>query len=144
MKYALVIHSRACLFSLFILFIAGNAQAAVLETVPTNPLIALLKMIAALFVVLGLLWVFSKAMRKFQVIGPNEKSGLKIISSFSLGHKEKLVVIQVGEEQLLLGVSTNQIVNLHVLPKTIDDKQHKRSDDFRKTLKAAISREVST
>ncbi len=125
-----------------VLFVA-DAQGAVLESAPTNPMIALLKMIAALFVVLSVLWGASKLVRRFQSPLLQGKSGLRIVSSYQLGHREKLMVIQVGDEQLLLGVCATQIAKLHVLPKAID-LQTPIADDFKKTLKAAIGREVSS
>ena len=92
----------------------GYAEAIV--TGPPNPVIALLKMAMALAVVLGLLWAFAFLLKRFQAPALQAKSGLRLISTYNLGQREKLVVMQVGEEQLLLGVSPSTISTLHVLP----------------------------
>jgi flagellar protein FliO/FliZ len=37
------------------------------------------------------------------------QGGMKVVSSLSLGMKEKLVMIQVGDKQMLIGVTPNNI-----------------------------------
>lgn len=67
-------------------------------------------MIISLLMVLALIVVSAWVLKKFNVVNKSV-AGMKVITSLPLGHKEKLVVVQVGDEQLLLGV-TNQQVNL--------------------------------
>ncbi len=67
-------------------------------------------MIMSLMMVLALIVVSAWVLKKFNMVNKSG-AGMKVITSLPLGNKEKLVVVQVGEEQLLLGV-TNQQVNL--------------------------------
>ena len=121
---------------------SSNSYAGVVGSNPANPVIALLKMSVALAVVLGLMWVFVTLLKRFQAPSMQAKSGLKLISTYSLGQREKLVVIQVGEEQLLLGVSSSAISKLHVLPTPLDLQSTGEARSFKKTLHAAINREI--
>ena len=99
-------------------------------------------MSVALAVVLGLMWVFVTLLKRFQAPSMQAKSGLKLISTYSFGQREKLVVIQVGKEQLLLGVSSSAISKLHVLPIPLDMQTSGEARSFKKTLNAAINREI--
>jgi flagellar protein FliO/FliZ len=48
---------------------------------------------------------------------------LKIIAGLALGARERIVLVQVGEQQLLVGITPQQIQTLHVLDKPIDSEE---------------------
>ncbi|NQZ86984.1 MAG: flagellar biosynthetic protein FliO [Colwellia sp.] len=66
----------------------------------------ILSLLAVLVVIVIVAWI----LKKLQV-GGLAVNGLKVITSLNLGSKERLVVVQVGKKQLLLGV-TGQHINL--------------------------------
>ncbi|MCW8932539.1 MAG: flagellar biosynthetic protein FliO [Gammaproteobacteria bacterium] len=70
-----------------------------------------LGLIFILIIIFSLAW-FMKKMGYSHVSG---KGQLKIIASLNLGPKEKISVIQVGNQQLLVGMTSTQINTLHVL-----------------------------
>lgn len=92
------------------------------DTLSTNPMSGsyLLQMVIGLFVVLlcivALAW-FAKKMNRFQSLADGS---LKVIGGLSMGSRERVVLLQVGEEQLLLGVSPGKINTLHVLEKPLE------------------------
>ena len=45
---------------------------------------------------------------------------MKIIACLSLGAREKAVLLQVGEQQILLGVTPQHVQTLHILNHNID------------------------
>ncbi|MFW5443661.1 MAG: flagellar biosynthetic protein FliO [Methylococcaceae bacterium] len=53
--------------------------------------------------------------RKTGVLPVNAKQGMRVVGSISLGMREKLILVQVGEKQLVLGVTPGRIENLLVL-----------------------------
>lgn len=65
-------------------------------------------MITSLLMVLMLIVVSAWVLKKFNLVNKSV-AGMRVISSLPLGHKEKLVVVQVGDEQLLLAVTSQQI-----------------------------------
>ncbi len=65
-------------------------------------------MITSLLMVLMLIVVSAWVLKKFNFVNKSV-AGMRVISSLALGHKEKLVVVQVGEEQLLLAVTSQQV-----------------------------------
>ena len=76
-------------------------------------------MILSLLMVVALIIVCAMVLKKFQITQQNV-SGLKIVTSLSLGTKERIVVIQVADKQLLLGVTAQQITVLDHLEQPLD------------------------
>jgi len=76
-------------------------------------------MILSLLMVVVLIIACAMVLKKFQVTQQNV-SGLKIITSLSLGTKERLVVVQVADKQLLLGVTSQQITVLDNIEQPLD------------------------
>jgi len=65
-------------------------------------------------------------MKRLQLGARGSDVGLNVVSVLSLGQRERIVVVQAGEEQLLLGVTSPQITTLHVLETPLKklDKVH--------------------
>jgi flagellar protein FliO/FliZ len=78
-------------------------------------------MIVSLLLVLLAIVIAAWIMKKLQV-GGSTANGLKVITSLNLGSKERLVVVQVGEKQLLLGLTGQQINLLDTLDEPIEIK----------------------
>ncbi|WP_114418750.1 flagellar biosynthetic protein FliO [Marinospirillum perlucidum] len=76
-----------------------------------------LGLVAVIALMLVLAWV-AKRMRL--VPGYNPHRALKVIAVLPLSNRERLTLVQVGDQQLLLGVTANQINCLHELEKPID------------------------
>lgn len=74
--------------------------------------------------IVALAWL-TKKMNRFHSV---TNDSIKVISGISMGAREKIVLLQVGEEQLLLGVSPGRINKLHVLNTTTSSPDGKSSD----------------
>ena len=74
-------------------------------------------MVIGLILVLGFLLKKSKLT---QVMGGGQ---MKIIATLPLGYKEKLMVVKVGEQQLLIGVTPQQVNFLYRLEEPLDERQ---------------------
>ncbi len=102
----------------------------------------LLQMVIGLFIVLlciiALAW-FAKKMNRFRLITDDS---LKIMGGLSMGSRERVVLLQVGEAQLLIGVAPGRINTLHVLEKSIETTGHKSDElsgqSFSSKLKAMM------
>ena len=90
-----------------------------------------MSMILSLLMVLAVIVVSAVILKRFQGVQHNLK-GLKIVTSLHLGAKEKLVVVQNGDKQFLLGV-TAQITLLETLDEPIVTGQEK-SIDFAQSI----------
>ncbi|GAA0815648.1 hypothetical protein GCM10009111_14250 [Colwellia asteriadis] len=71
-------------------------------------------MILSLLMVLALIIVSAFVLKRFNLVQQGG-SQLKVITSLSLGAKERVVVVQAGDKQLLLGVTAQQISLLDTL-----------------------------
>ncbi len=76
-------------------------------------------MILSLLMVLVLIVVSAWVLKKFNLTN-NSVAGMKVIASLPLGTKEKLVVVQVGDQQLLLGVSQQQVSLIKTLEQPLE------------------------
>lgn len=77
-----------------------------------------LKLGMALLFVLGVFFAFAWLMRRMNHM-PAGDTGLRIVGGLNVGSKEKLIVVQMGEEQVLIGVTQQSINKLHVLKDAI-------------------------
>ena len=103
----------------------------------TNLYLELLKTGSVLFVILilmvGALYLFKKFMgARLSFGGKNE---IKPISSFFLGNREKLIVVEVEGKKILLGVTSNNISLLKELEKTDEKREDTpEAEDFASVL----------
>jgi len=78
-----------------------------------------LQVIVALLLVIGVIVLLSFLARRFNFFSGTGSGPIKVLSGISLGGKERLLLVQVGEEQLLLGTSPGYIHKLHKLREPI-------------------------
>ena len=76
-------------------------------------------MMIGLLVVLGVIIACGALMRRVLRFQTPAGHQLRIVSGISMGTRERLVVVQVGDTQLLLGVAPGRIQTLHVLDKPL-------------------------
>ncbi|WP_081178901.1 flagellar biosynthetic protein FliO [Colwellia sp. PAMC 21821] len=91
-----------------------------------------MSMIMSLLMVLAVIIVSAVILKRFQGVR-HSINGLKIVTSLHLGAKEKLVVVQAGEKQLLLGVTAQQITLLETLDEPLVTAKE-NSVDFAQSL----------
>lgn len=94
----------------------ASAAAAAADRVPgsmPNPLGsgAVLEMILGLGAVIALILLLAWAARRVNVL-PGQRAGMQVVAVLPLGQRERAVLVQVGERQLLLGVSQQQVTLL--------------------------------
>ncbi|ASJ71782.1 flagellar biosynthetic protein FliO [Granulosicoccus antarcticus] len=120
-----------------------SAFAAETGNVVISPLATLGKLAIALILVLLVFWVFARVMRQLQGARGVIHSGLKVVGALSLGQRERVVVVQAGDAQLVLGVTATQINTLHVLTTPLSNNGTAEIGDFRQKLSAALKRQVA-
>lgn len=80
----------------------------------------LAQLVLGLLVVLGLIFFLAWMLRRVQQAGPAGKGQvIDIVGSRALGPRDRLVLVQVGNEQILLGLSPGSITALHVLKEPV-------------------------
>lgn len=113
----------SCFLLLFVMLptmvIADDAKTEVGKRVGDN--LNASSMILSLFIVLAIIVVSAMLLKKFN-FHQGHSSDLKVITSLHLSAKEKVVVIQVADKQLLLGVTGQQINLLQTLDEPLNIK----------------------
>ncbi|MGE6107240.1 flagellar biosynthetic protein FliO [Aeromonas sobria] len=73
--------------------------------------------------VIGLILVLGFLLKKSKLTAQLGGGQMKVIASLPLGYKEKLLVVKVGEQQLLIGVTPQQVNFLYRLEEPLDERQ---------------------
>ncbi|MCU7965788.1 MAG: flagellar biosynthetic protein FliO [gamma proteobacterium symbiont of Bathyaustriella thionipta] len=81
----------------------------------------MLNLSLGLIVILVMIFSLAWLMKKMGYTNTTGQGQLKIIASLNLGQKEKIALIQVGKQQLLVGMTATQINTLHVLDEVIEE-----------------------
>ena len=68
-----------------------------------------------LLIVLSIFFLCVWAMRKLSGITVNGAEKMRVVGGLSLGMREKVILLQIGKKQLVLGVTPGRIDALHVL-----------------------------
>jgi flagellar protein FliO/FliZ len=79
-----------------------------------------LQLLFGLLLVVGLIFVLAWLMRRVQRGVPGNTQVIELIGSRAIGPRDRLVLVQVGDEQILLGVTSGRITPLHVLKEPVE------------------------
>ena len=77
------------------------------------------QLLLGLLLVIGLIFLLAWLLRRVQQLNPRGGQVIKLLSSQALGPRDRLVLVQVGNEQILLGLSAGRITPLHVLKEPV-------------------------
>lgn len=82
----------------------------------------LLQLLLGLLLVIGLIFLLAWLVRRIQNSLPLKGSQqvISLLASQALGPRDRLLLVQVGKEQILLGLTPGTIVPLHVLQEPIE------------------------
>ncbi|CAM3589460.1 flagellar biosynthetic protein FliO [compost metagenome] len=80
----------------------------------------LTQLVLGLLLVLGLIFLLAWLLRRVQNAAPGSAQVIEILGSRSLGPRDRLLLIQVGKEQILIGHSPGTIEALHVMAEPIE------------------------
>ena len=117
----------ACVY--MALAVLGSAPAAaaekqfaapqITEHVPVSTAGSLAQVTISLLLVLAAVFAAGWVVRRLRGFSRLQSDAMTVIADLPLGTKERAVLVQVGSQQLLLGVAPGRISTLHVLPEPI-------------------------
>jgi len=135
-------HFRSFCRLLFCLVLSCFSVAAEQAPPPTAPSGVqggqILEVVGALIIVvlaiLGVAW-FSK---RFTGLTPHQHQALKTVTMLSVGSRERIALVQVGERQILVGITPQHISTLLVLDEPLDFSQS--GGEFARKLQSFLRR----
>jgi flagellar protein FliO/FliZ len=107
------------IFSVLAALLATPALAAAPATPEPMAAANLFQLLFGLIVVLIAIGVTALLLRRLGRL-PQGPGALRVIAGLSLGARERAVLIQVGDKQILLGVAPGRVQALHVLERPVD------------------------
>ncbi|MCP6692062.1 flagellar biosynthetic protein FliO [Pseudomonas donghuensis] len=96
------------------------AAAVVAPTASGSAAGQLTQLVLGLLLVLGLIFLLAWLLRRVQNAAPGSAQVIEILGSRALGPRDRLLLIQVGKEQILIGHSPGTIEALHVLAEPVE------------------------
>ncbi|MGH8551436.1 MAG: flagellar biosynthetic protein FliO [Methylococcales bacterium] len=123
------------MFAMAIVLISQSlgAQAALTanpKAAPVLPRSELVEWAMGLGLVIFLILIFAWILRRLNQLSYSHGQRLKILGGISVGSRERVVLLQVGGKQLLLGVAPGRVETLHVLePSELTRVEEGKPDD---------------
>ncbi len=106
----------------------------------------LLKVTLGLGVIVGLIFLVAWAVKRmgYMQFGGNDQ--FKVVSSLAVGQRERLIVVEVGKEQILVGVAPGRINKIHHLSEHIETANRAPAPAtlFASKLKQALNNRASS
>ena len=106
--------------ALLLLALPGLAGAAETPVPQGSTFGALLQALLGLAIVLAALFAFLWFLRRFSPAQSGVQGVVRVVGGVMVGPRERVVVVEVGEQWLLLGVASGQVSHLQTLPKPAD------------------------
>ncbi len=98
------------------------AQSDSAAVMPLEPLSSpyLLKLTGALLLVVILIFGLAWLVKKLKLSHQSQNGLIRIIAGLSIGTRDRIVLLQIGEEQILLGMTPGRIEKLHTMSEPLE------------------------
>lgn len=103
--------SSVCLPAAAAALLPGAAFAAA----PGPDAGSLVQVVLGLLAVVVAVLLLARFLPRLQGVRPGGRGQLRVVDSLPLGQKERIVLVEVGDRQLLIGVTAAQVCTLHAL-----------------------------
>jgi len=124
-------------FSVF----AGETDKEILKEL-NNPVStsSILQVIVGLVVVLAVFAVSAFVLKRMGRFSSLDNGAMKIVATLTMGTRERIVLLQAGEQQIVIGISPGRMQTLCQLEKPIEisDSDVKSSGSFSEKLVSAM------
>lgn len=133
----------------FLLSMPHLVNAAVEEKpMPVDPLSvsSIVNMSMGLGLVLALIFLMAWVVKRMGGMQLSGSQRLQVLSALSVGAREKVILIQVENKRLVIGVSQGRVNTLHVLDGEFEQetKSVNTGNDFKQKLLQALSKTMKS
>lgn len=78
-----------------------------------------ISMIIVVAIILLLGWIYSRS----RLVGAGNSDAINIVATRALGPKERLLIVEVADQQLLIGITSTAVQTLHVFDTPVSVEQ---------------------
>lgn len=96
----------------------------------------LFQMLGSLGLVVIIIFALSYVLRRVRFANNPNSSHLRVISSLNVGPRDRLLLVQTGEEQFVVGVSSSGMQKIHELSEPLTVSETHVSSRFAQTIGA--------
>lgn len=118
-KYFLNKGATVC-FMLFPFFSALADSDTVNQDVKPVSVTSVLQIFFWLAIVVLIIVLLKWMLKKISGVNTNLIGNIKVISGVHVGQREKIALVQVGDKQILVGITPTNISKLHVMEENIE------------------------
>ncbi|CAH0525190.1 flagellar biosynthetic protein FliO [Vibrio hippocampi] len=111
------------LFGIFAVLLSSSPAAFAVENTSVSSTGASLDLAAtlgALLLVVGIILGLAWLLKRMKVPGMMNQQGLKIVRQIPVGTKERIAIVQAGEQQFLVGITAHNIQLISELDEPIE------------------------
>ena len=131
------------LLALFALMTVPAVAQEVVPAVSPSSLFTgdyLLQVIGSFVVVILLLIGVLVLLRRFNGVSSQMSGNMRVISSVGVGQRERVVLVQVGEEQILVGVGPGNVRKIHAFEEPVVEPSASTTPSFSDVWKVAMGK----
>ena len=100
----------------------------------------LLQVVGSFVVVILLLVAVLVVLKRFNGVSSSMSGDMQVISSVGVGQRERAVLLQVGERQVLVGVGPGNVRTLHVFDEPVVEAATQSTPSFADVWKVATGK----
>ena len=94
---------------------------------------------ASLVIVVGVILVLGWVYSRSRGVGGNSSDVINIVATRALGPKERLIVVEIADQQLLVGMTASGVQTLHVFDSpVVEPESDARQPGFAGRLRSAL------
>ena len=100
-----------------------------------------MNLVLGLVAIIGFIFLVAWILRRVNGAPSSSVGAMKIVGGLSLGNRDRVVLLQVGEQQILLGASPGNINLIHAFEEPpIQTESASQGSDFYQKLQASLNR----
>lgn len=96
-------------------------------------------LLAVVAIIYGCAWLI----RRMSGMTGMNNNAIKVVSVLAIGARERIALVEVGQQQILLGITPTAIRTLHVFDEPVVDPGSAGSGDFARKLQSMIGKNWS-
>lgn len=102
------------------------AQSDGNETTIMNPVSPsyMMKMTGGLLLVVAIIFFIAWMLKRLNLTQQSQSGILRIVAALSVGTRDRIVLVQVGDEQILVGLSPGRMEKLHTLTQLVSAEEN--------------------